>query len=117
MEHTHILNARPPIHPGQGLLQCIGAKRLVITGLQTESCVDTTCHARKAWATREGLVEDGHSTWQADDLTAAQIIAHHSIMPGGWFVELKETRAIEFGDCCTCIQGVKFSITKASCES
>ena len=60
-----------------------GIKRLIITGMQTEYCVDATCRR----ATSEGydviLVADGHTTGDSEHLTAAQIIAHHNTVLGG----------------------------------
>ena len=80
-------------------LESRGIERLIVTGIQTEYCVDTTC--RRAYSLGYGvtLVEDAHSTWDTDLLTAPQIIAHHNDVLGGWFAELKEAREIEFNNC------------------
>jgi len=77
-------------------LESRGIKRLIITGIQTEYCVDTTC--RRAYSLGYGvtLVKDAHSTWDTELLTAPQIIAHHNDVLGGWFAELKEANEIEF---------------------
>ena len=59
-----------------------GIRRLVIAGMQTEYCVNATCHR----AVNEGfdvtLVADGHTTEGTDTLSAAQIIAHHNLSLG-----------------------------------
>lgn len=80
----------------QDELRAKGIERLVITGIQTEYCIDTTC--RRAYSLNYDviLVKDAHSTWDSDLLTAPQIIAHHNQVLGGWFANLKEASEIEF---------------------
>jgi nicotinamidase-related amidase len=60
------------------LLQEKGVTQLVICGLQTDFCVDTT--VRRALGLGYGvvLVADAHSTVDNGVLSAAQIIAHHN---------------------------------------
>lgn len=77
-------------------LESRGVERLVITGIQTEYCVDTTCRRAYSLGYTVMLVSDGHSTWDTEHLTAPQIIAHHNSVLGGWFVELGEGVEIEF---------------------
>jgi len=77
-------------------LEAGGIKSLIITGMQTEYCVDTTCRRAYSLNYDVTLVKDAHSTWNTDLLTAPQIIAHHNRVLGGWFVELKEASKIEF---------------------
>jgi nicotinamidase-related amidase len=79
-------------------LESRGIERLVITGIQTEYCIDTTCRRAYSLGYDVTLVKDAHSTWDTDCLTAPQIIAHHNNVLGGWFVELKEASGIEFDD-------------------
>lgn len=73
-------------------------ERLIITGIQTEYCVDTTCRRAYSLGYDVTLVKDVHSTWSTDHLTAPQIIAHHNDVLGGWFAELKEAKEINFVD-------------------
>jgi len=75
-------------------LRCI--KKIVITGIQTEYCVDTTCRRAYSRGYQVVLVKDAHSTWDTDCLTASQIIAHHNEVLGGWFAEVKEADKIDF---------------------
>lgn len=77
-------------------LESRGIERLIITGIQTEYCIDTTC--RRAYSLNYDviLVKDAHSTWDTDLLTALQIIAHHNAVLGGWFAKLKEGSEIDF---------------------
>jgi nicotinamidase-related amidase len=73
-----------------------GIKGLIITGIQTEYCVDTTCRRAYSLGYDVTLVEDAHSTWDTDLFTAQQVIAHHNGVLGGWFVALKKADEIEF---------------------
>jgi len=59
------------------LLRERGVKRLVICGLQTEYCVDTTLRQALSLGYRVVLASDAHSTVDGV-LMAAQIIAHHN---------------------------------------
>jgi len=63
------------------------AERLVICGLQSEYCVDTTTRRAFSLGYDITLVADGHSTC-AGSLTAAQKIAHHNEVLGGWFARV-----------------------------
>lgn len=60
------------------ILQGHGVKRLVICGLQSEFCVDTTTRRALALGYPVCLVSDGHSTMNNSVLSAAQITAHHN---------------------------------------
>lgn len=51
---------------------------VVICGVQTEYCVDTTCKSTFSHGLRVELASDGHSTFDSDLLSAEQIIAHHN---------------------------------------
>lgn len=56
----------------------------MITGVQSEICIDTTC--RRAYSLGyDALVEDGHSTYDTTLLSAPQIIKHHNHIIGEWF--------------------------------
>jgi len=79
-------------------LRARGISSLIITGLQTEFCVDTTCRRAYSLGYDVILVQDGHSTWDTDDLTARQIIAHHNRVLGSGFVALKAADEIELSD-------------------
>lgn len=68
---------------------------LVLAGIQTEMCVDTTCRRAFSMEYEVTLVTDAHSTWDSDDLTAQQIIDHHNRLLR-WFADMKETKDIHF---------------------
>ncbi|MGD8753473.1 MAG: cysteine hydrolase family protein [Anaerolineales bacterium] len=71
-------------------------EKLIITGIQTEYCVDTTCRRAYSLGFEVTLVVDAHSTWDTDLLTSPQIITHHNKVLGGWFVILKSAKEINF---------------------
>ena len=59
-------------------LQSRGIDTLIICGLQSEFCVDTTTRRALALGYPVILVSDGHSTRDNRVLSAAQISAHHN---------------------------------------
>jgi nicotinamidase-related amidase len=61
-----------------GLLVEQAAQRLVVAGMQTELCIDTAVRRAFSLGYEVALVADGHSTYDAAGVTAAQIIAHHN---------------------------------------
>ena len=73
-----------------------GINKLIVAGIQTELCVDTTCRRAASLGYETTLVTDGHSTWDSRTLSAAQIIAHHNDTLNGWFVTPKSASQIVF---------------------
>ncbi len=65
-----------PLH---AMLQELGVTNLVICGMQSEFCVDTTTRRALALGYPVTLVADGHSTMDNGVLTAAQISEHHNL--------------------------------------
>ena len=80
----------------QSGMESMGIKKLIIAGMQTEYCIDTTCRRAYSLGYNVTLIKDAHSTWNTDSLTAVQIIAHHNEVLGGWFAELKQADEIKF---------------------
>lgn len=72
---------------------CIG--RLMIAGMQTEFCVDTTTRAAFAHGYKVVLAADAHSTFDSAVLMAPQIVAHHNAVLRD-FAEVVESAAIRF---------------------
>lgn len=60
-------------------LEKLEVKHLVITGMQTEQCVDTTCRSAISAGYDVTLVADAHTTGDFI-LPAAQIIAYHNAL-------------------------------------
>ncbi len=55
-----------------------GITQVILVGMQTEYCIDTTCRHAFALDYRVTLVKDGHSTYDTDRLPAVEVIAHHN---------------------------------------
>lgn len=71
-------------------------ENIIIVGLQTEYCIDTTCRSAFRLGYNTILVEDGHSTYDNELLKANKIIKHHNMVLSEWFVDLKLTKDIVF---------------------
>lgn len=80
----------------QQLLEQRGVKRLVVCGLQSEFCIDTTVRRAFSLGYQTTLVKDGHSTCDSRLLTAEQIIAFENRVLGGWFAKLQTADDIDF---------------------
>ncbi|ERK16388.1 Isochorismatase [Pantoea sp. AS-PWVM4] len=65
--------------------------QLVIAGMKTEICVDTTCRAAFDAGFKVVLVSDAHTTIDNPALTADNIIRHHNQTLAGPFVSLVST--------------------------
>jgi nicotinamidase-related amidase len=73
-----------------------GVDRLIIAGIQTEYCVDSTCRAAAALAYDVVLVSDAHSTFDSSVFSAGQIIEHHNLTLSDGFVSLMRTNDVQF---------------------
>jgi len=62
----------------QSLLEKHGIRQLIITGIATQYCVDSTVRAAYRLGYDVVLVEDGHTTWSGESLSASKIIDHHN---------------------------------------
>ena len=73
-----------------------GITKLVIAGLQTEYCIDTTCRRAYSLGYEVTLVSDAHSTYDNQSISAPQIIAHHNALIGNLFGSVIPTHQISF---------------------
>lgn len=83
---------------GTGLdarLRALGVGRLVIAGMQTEYCVDTSTRAAFAHGYKVILASDAHTTFDSKQLKAADIVAHHNAVLCD-FAEVAEAASIRF---------------------
>lgn len=62
----------------QALLEARGVRRLVVCGMHTEFCVDTTTRKALALGYPVTLVSDGHTSAGNAALHARDVIAHHN---------------------------------------
>ncbi|WP_333473642.1 isochorismatase family protein [Limnohabitans radicicola] len=60
-------------------LQARGITELIVGGIQTDFCVDTSIRRALALGYAISLVSDGHTTLDNTVLSAEQIIAHHNV--------------------------------------
>jgi nicotinamidase-related amidase len=85
----------------KGRLDSLDVTNLVITGLQTEYCIDTTCRSAMSQGYDVTLVADGHTTCDSQTLNASQIIASHNEHLAGLphpqhRIEVRDSREISF---------------------
>jgi nicotinamidase-related amidase len=78
------------------LLKQAGIGRLVICGMQTEYCVDSTCRAAYGLGYKLVLVSDAHTTFDSPILSAARIRNHHNQTLGGSFAECVPAAEVAF---------------------
>ncbi|HEU0184200.1 MAG TPA: cysteine hydrolase family protein [Blastocatellia bacterium] len=64
--------------PLRAMLEEKGISHLVVTGCQTEYCIDTACRHATTLGYDVTLAGDAHTTIDNDLLKAEQIIAHHN---------------------------------------
>jgi nicotinamidase-related amidase len=74
-------------------LKAKNIQHLVLAGIQTEVCVDTTCRSAFSKGYKVTLVSDLHSTWPTTELSAQQIINHHNGVLR-WFADVKKSEEI-----------------------
>lgn len=70
---------------GTGLREALDARRvetLVVAGLQTEYCIDTTCRRAISDGFNVVLVSDAHTTLDTELLPARAIVSHHTQVLG-----------------------------------
>ncbi len=73
-----------------------GIAKLVLAGIQTDYCVDTTCRRAMSEGYGVTLISDAHSTWDDSGLRAQQIIDHHNTVLGNWFATVTPTAEMQF---------------------
>ncbi|MCL6457412.1 MAG: cysteine hydrolase [Gorillibacterium sp.] len=75
-------------------LQDLGVNHLIIMGMQSEFCLDTTCRRAFSMGYQNVLVQDAHSTFDSNFLTGEQIVQHHTQVLGGRFAQLQNTHEV-----------------------
>lgn len=71
-----------------------GITNLIIAGMQTEFCMDTTCRRAFSLGYKNILASDAHTTFDSKVLKAKDIIDHHSSIWHGRFATLMNTSEI-----------------------
>jgi len=77
-------------------LKILGVRKLIIGGLQTEWCIDSTVRRAYSLGFDVIVVEDGHSTMDSPVLSAAKIVEHHNQVFGGRFARLRKAADVDF---------------------
>jgi len=80
--------------PLQEVIKKLDIKTIVISGLQTEYCIDATCKSAFGKKIDAILVKDAHSTYDNSLLKASEIINYHNKIIGRWFAKPKMTKEI-----------------------
>ncbi len=93
----HLFNkTRPSCFLGTDLAQQLNAAQvneLVIVGMKTQFCIDTTCRVAVELGLSVVLPEDGHTCMDTPAIKAQAIIEHHNATLAGAFV--KRVRATD----------------------
>jgi nicotinamidase-related amidase len=82
----------------ESVLRGADIESLIVTGMQSNYCVDTFVRAAKERGFAIRLVSDGHTTFDTPVLTAEQIIAHHNHTLEGSFAALVRADDVGFAD-------------------
>lgn len=90
---------RPSCFLGTDLEQQLKAahvNELVIVGMKTQFCIDTTCRVAVELGFSVVLPEDGHSCMDTPALKAEAIIEHHNATLAGAFAKRVKAHEVEF---------------------
>ncbi|MBV8658176.1 MAG: cysteine hydrolase [Burkholderiales bacterium] len=77
-------------------LRRAGVAGIVIAGMKTQYCIDTTCRAAVEHGFQVVLVADAHTCMDTPDLPASTIIAHHNRTLSGPIATLRVTSDVLF---------------------
>lgn len=83
------------------LLEELGSRgigRLVLAGMQTEYCVDTTCRRAFGLGYDVALASDAYGTWGTGHLSAAEVVSNHNGVLGSGFAEVVPAAEILFAE-------------------
>lgn len=77
-------------------LKGMGVRKLVMCGLQTECCVDTTVRSALAHSYETILIGDAHTSYDNGVLTGEQIVAHHNQTLHKRFCQVVDSKGFHF---------------------
>ena len=80
----------------QSQLTDLGIQNLVITGMCSEYCVDTTCRRAFSLGYNVILASDAHTTLSKAHLSAEMIVRHHNAILGSGFAQGQLAETIDF---------------------
>jgi nicotinamidase-related amidase len=64
-----------------------GIGKLIVAGMRSEMCIDTTVRRAYSLGYEVELVSDGHTTWSTPVLAGERIVAHHNHVLGYKFAK------------------------------
>ena len=73
-----------------------GIRQLLVAGLKTQYCIDTTCRVAVELGFEPLLIADAHTCMDTPQLPAEQIIKHHNATLEGAFVTLVNSADVNF---------------------
>ena len=78
------------------VLQEKGIEHVILSGMQTEYCVDTTTRRACSEGYKVTLVSDAHSTFNTEVLRAEDIVKHHNAVLGAFadVVAVKDLKVV-----------------------
>lgn len=74
--------------------------KLVVVGMQTDYCIDTTCRRAASLGFAVELVKDAHTTFGHEFLTAEQIVNHHNRILRNFQSGEGSVRAVDSAEVC-----------------
>jgi nicotinamidase-related amidase len=77
-------------------LQACGSQGVVIGGMKTQYCVDSTCRAARDLGFDSVLIADGHTCSDTPALKAEHIVAHHNATLAGPFCRVVQAEDWSF---------------------
>lgn len=77
-------------------LEAAQVRELVVVGMKTQFCIDTTCRVAAELGFQPVLVADAHTCMETPALSAQSIIEHHNATLNGPFARLTTTDALQF---------------------
>ncbi|WP_434772550.1 cysteine hydrolase family protein [Pseudomonas entomophila] len=77
-------------------LRASGVTGVVIAGMKTQYCIDSTCRAARGLGFDAVLIADGHTCSDTPQLHAEAIVAHHNAMLEGAFCRVVQAQAWRF---------------------
>jgi nicotinamidase-related amidase len=90
---------RPSAFAGTDLAEALrerGCDGIVVTGMKTQYCVDSTCRAARDSGFDAVLIADGHTCSDTPALDAQRIIAHHNATLAGPFCRVVHSEEWRF---------------------
>lgn len=75
----------------KGMLEQLNVNEIIISGMKTEYCVDTTVRAGSDCGFQVTLISDAHTAFDSDYFKAHEVIKHHNNILKNAFAVLKTT--------------------------